>query len=350
VCSKEWIIRQYDHEVQARTAIKPLVGETSDGPGDAAVVLPVRGSTRGLAVGCGINPRYGKLDPYRMAACVIDESLRNCVAVGADPERIALIDNFCWGNTERAETLGSLVLAAQACHDVALAYGTPFISGKDSLYNEYAHEGKSLAIPPTLLISAIGQVPDVRSCVTMDLKEPGNLIVILGTTRDEQGGSLWSHVFREGGGCVPRVDAALGQRLFTALHAAIKRGLIRSCHDLSEGGLAVALAEMAFAGGLGARVALRELPCEGGSAGDFVRLFSESTSRFVVEVRPEYFGELAGLWAGLPFGRIGEVTAGAGSRAAAGPRLIVMGLSGSMAIDAATADLKTAWQRPLSWS
>ena len=123
-----------------------------------------------------------------MAACDIDEAIRNCVAVGADPERIAILDNFCWGNTERPETLGSLVLAAEACRDIALAYGTPFISGKDSLYNEYTHEGRSLAIPPTLLISAIGQVPDVRRCVTMDLKEPGNLLLLLGMTRLRAGG------------------------------------------------------------------------------------------------------------------------------------------------------------------
>ena len=133
---------------RARTVIKPLVGDRDDGPGDAAVILPVRGSHRGLAIACGINPRYGDLDPYAMAACAIDEAIRNCVAVGADPRRIALLDNFCWGNTERPETLGSLVLAAQACHDVALAYRTPFISGKDSLNNEYTHDGKSLAIPP----------------------------------------------------------------------------------------------------------------------------------------------------------------------------------------------------------
>ena len=180
--------------MQARTVVKPLVGDHDDGPGDASVVLPVRGSNRGLAISCGINPRYGRLDPYAMAACVIDEAVRNCVAVGADPGRIALLDNFCWGNTDRPETLGGIVLAAQACHDLALAYGTPFISGKDSLNNEYAHEGKSLAIPPTLLISAIGLVPDVSRCVTMDLKEPGNLLVLVGMTRLEMGGSLWAAV------------------------------------------------------------------------------------------------------------------------------------------------------------
>ncbi len=174
ICSKEWIVRQYDHEVQARTVIKPLVGVMDDGPGDASVILPVRGSTRGIAVSCGINPRYGRLDPYAMAGMAIDEAIRNCVAVGADPDRIALLDNFCWGNTERPETLGSLVLAAHACHDLAVAYRTPFISGKDSLYNEYSHAGENRAIPPTLLISALGQVPDVRHCVTMDLKAAGN--------------------------------------------------------------------------------------------------------------------------------------------------------------------------------
>jgi phosphoribosylformylglycinamidine synthase len=274
VCSKEWIVRQYDHEVQARTVLKPLVGVRDDGPGDAAVVLPVRGSSRGLAVACGINPRYGRLDPYAMAACVVDEAIRNCVAVGADPDRIALLDNFCWGSPERPETLGALVLAARACHDLALAYGTPFISGKDSLNNEYTHDGRSLAIPPTLLISALGQVKDVRSCVTMDLKEAGNLLMILGQTRLELGGSLWADVHQQSGGRVPRVDPAVGRACFRGLHAAISRGLVRSCHDLSEGGLAVALAEMALAGGLGAQVALDGVPCTDQAASDFVLLFS----------------------------------------------------------------------------
>ena len=188
-----------------------------------------------------------------MAGCVIDEAIRNCVAVGADPDRIALLDNFCWGNTERPETLGSLVLAAQACHDMALAYGTPFISGKDSLNNEYTHDGKSLAIPPTLLISAIGQVPDVRSCVTMDLKEPGNVLLLLGITRNRAGRVALVPSSRARGRARAAGRRGSGRALIEAVHAAISGGLMRSCHDLSEGGLAVALAEMAFAGGLGAR-------------------------------------------------------------------------------------------------
>src|SRR5262249_41737340 len=174
VCSKEWIIRQYDHEVQGGTVIKPLVGIKEDGPGDAAVITPELGSQRGLAIGCGLNPNYGDLDPYHMAALAIDEAVRNVVAVGADPTRIALLDNFCWGNTDRPEVLGSLVRAAEACRDVAMAYSMPFISGKDSLNNEFHAGDRHIIIPPTLLISALGIVPDVRRCVTMDLKEAGN--------------------------------------------------------------------------------------------------------------------------------------------------------------------------------
>jgi phosphoribosylformylglycinamidine synthase len=379
VCSKEWIIRQYDHEVQGRTVLKPLVGSNDDGPGDAAVVLPVSASTRGLAISCGINPRYGKLDPYAMAACVIDEAIRNCVAVGADPSRVALLDNFCWGNTERPETLGSLVLAAQACHDVALAYRAPFISGKDSLNNEYTHAGQSLAIPPTLLISAIAPVPDVRECVSMDLKEPGNVLLILGFTRAELGGSLWANlncvadvppvqpraVFPpcEGGGprgteppndpsagflplSVPQVDPALGTKIFAAVHQAIRRGLVRSCHDLSEGGLAVALAEMAIAGGLGVDVALEAVPCEFAAAPDLVLLFSESPSRFLLEVRPESLQILINLLEELPVGRLGVVSSEEAAGRTAASRLIIRGRSGAIVIDCAVTDLKTAWLRP----
>jgi phosphoribosylformylglycinamidine synthase subunit PurSL len=348
VCSKEWIVRQYDHEVQGRTVVKPLVGAADDGPGDAAVVLPVRGSTRGLAVGCGINPRYGELDPYAMAACAIDESVRNCVAVGADPDRIALLDNFCWGNTDRPEMLGSLVLAARGCHDTALAYRTPFISGKDSLNNEYTHEGQFLAIPPTLLISAIGQVPDVRTCVTMDLKEPGNVLLIAGLTRHELGGSHWLLVRGLQGGQVPRVDTALGRSLFQAVHATIARGLVRGCHDLSEGGLAVALAEMALAGGLGARVSLRDVPRHTDADSDTALLFSESPSRFILEVRPEHARTVAEQFGGLPLGRLGEVVEAVPDSGAT-PRLTIWGLEAAPVVDASITDLKAAWKSPLLW-
>src|SRR5262249_43378253 len=213
------------------------------------VVMPVLGARTGLAVGCGINPHYGANDPYWMAAGAIDEAVRTVVAVGADPARIALLDNFCWGDTDRPEVLGSLVRAAEACRDAALAYGMPFISGKDSLKNEYHAGGRNIVIPPTLLISALGLVPDVRRCVTMDLKEPGNLLYLVGATKDEMGGSHYNLVHGLDGGAVPRVDFEAAPAVFHALHSAITSGLVRACHDLSEGGLAAAVAEMAFAGG-----------------------------------------------------------------------------------------------------
>jgi phosphoribosylformylglycinamidine synthase len=349
VCSKEWIVRQYDHEVQARTVIKPLVGDCDDGPGDASVVLPVRGSTRGLAVGCGINPRYGKLDPYAMAGCVIDEAVRNCVAVGADPSRIAILDNFCWGNTERPETLGALVRAAEACRDVSLAYRTPFISGKDSLNNEYTHEGRSLAIPPTLLISAIGIVPDIRDAVTMDFKGEGNVLYLLGTTSRELGGSLWAEVHRQTGDVAPRVDLARAPGLFRALHRAMLLGLVRSCHDLSEGGLAVALAEMAIAGGHGAAVSLDRVHCGEHPLDAFTTLFSESPSRFLLEVASEDCPRLEDVLSGCPLSRLGEVGPRRGAAAGSPPRLLIESFDW-IYVDAPVDRLKEAWQRPLQWS
>jgi phosphoribosylformylglycinamidine synthase len=339
VCSKEWIIRQYDHEVQGGSVIKPLVGVHEDGPGDAAVVMPVLGEWAGLAVGCGLNPRYGDLDPYAMAAAAIDEAVRNVVAVGADPARIALLDNFCWGNTNRPEVLGSLVRAAEACRDVALAYNMPFISGKDSLNNEYHVGGKNIVIPPTLLISALGRVPDVRRCVTMDLKEPGNLLFLLGATKDEMGGSHYHLMRGLAGGTVPKPDLELAPRIFRKLHEAIRAGLVRSCHDLSEGGLAVAVAEMAFAGGIGADItrlgAEADLP-------DEVLLFGESTTRFVVEVRHDRATAFqACLGNDIPLTQIGQTCKE--------PRLRIAGANGEWIIWAELAQIKEAWQKPLRW-
>lgn len=340
VCSKEWVIRQYDHEVQGGSVIKPLVGSHDDGPSDAAVVMPVLGDWRGLAVGCGLNPRYGDLDPYSMAAAVIDEAVRNVVAVGADPSRIALLDNFCWGNTDRPDILGSLVLAAQACRDVALAYGMPFISGKDSLKNEYHSQGRHLVIPPTLLISALGYVPDARRCVTMDLKAAGNILYLVGRTCDELGGSHYHLVTGHTGGTVPSPILESAPSLFRALHQSIQRGLVRSCHDLSEGGMAVALAEMAFAGDIGADVT--DPGSSGNTLSDAALLFSESTTRFVVEVTPDRAAEFENVFHNqAPLSRIGKTIKE--------QRLRIAGRAGEWLIWAQLADLKRAWQQPLRW-
>lgn len=350
ICSKETVIRQYDHEVQGGTVIKPLVGATLDGPGDAAVITPLLGSERGIALGCGINPYYGDLDPYWMAASAIDEAVRNVVAVGADPSRIALLDNFCWGNTERPEVLGSLVRAAEACRDVALAYGTPFISGKDSLNNEFKSDKVHLVIPPTLLISALGQVPDVRQCVTMDLKTPGNYLFVIGKTEAEFGGSHFHLLTGQSGGVVPRVDLQLAPRIFAAVYHAIRQGWLRACHDLSEGGLAVAVAEMAFAGGWGAVVFLDAVPLAETARTLpspqqlLTALYAESNTRFVCEVAPEHAAALEDHLeqVGVPFGQIGWVTEE--------PRLRIYSREEpkhELLIDADLGELKEAWQKPL---
>ncbi|MGQ0634441.1 MAG: phosphoribosylformylglycinamidine synthase subunit PurL [Planctomycetaceae bacterium] len=347
VCSKEWVIRQYDHEVQAGSVVKPLVGIANDGPGDAAVVRPDLRSYRGLVISNGMNPRFGDLDPYWMAASAIDEAVRNCVAVGADPRRIAILDNFCWGNTDRPETLGSLVRAALACRDVAVAYGTPFISGKDSLNNEFTYldgDGRkqTVVIPPSLLVSALGQISDVRQAVTMDLKTAGNRLLLVGATYDELGGSHYALVNRLAGGEVPRVNIERAPRIFQALNAAISAGLVRSCHDLSEGGLAAALAEMCFAGGLGADVVLATAANQFGLADDVSLLFSESNTRFIVEVPTPQVSDVQRQFDGLPCVELGAVSAS--------DRLAICGAGGETVINSHWADLKRAWQAPLDWS
>ena len=189
VCSKEWIVRQYDHEVQGGSVLKPLAGKENDGPEDAAIVRPLLSSRRGVVVANGICPKFGKIDPYWMAASAIDEALRQVVAVGGNLEHTALLDNFCWGTPEDPQQLGGLVRAARACYDFAVHYGTPFISGKDSLNNDYLLDGRKVSIPPTLLISAISVVEDVGGAVSMDFKRPGDLVYIVGRTYRELGGS-----------------------------------------------------------------------------------------------------------------------------------------------------------------
>jgi phosphoribosylformylglycinamidine synthase len=337
VSSKEWVIRQYDHEVQGGSVVKPLVGIENDGPSDAAVVMPVLGTWTGAAIGCGINPRLADLDPYHAAACAIDEAVRNVVAVGADPKRIAILDNFCWGNIHDPKVLGALVRTAEACRDVAVAYGTPFVSGKDSLNNTYAGKGgERLDIPHTLLVTALGRVPDVRRCVTMDLKEAGNHLYLVGQTRHELGGSYFHLVTGRSGGSVPTVDPHTAPRVFAAMHDAITKGLVRACHDLSEGGLAVAAAEMCFAGGIGA-----DLTAPRGELSDEAILFSESPTRFLVEVKPESAAAFEASFAGLPVARAGQTVAD--------PRLRIAGAGGEWLIWAKLSTLKEAWQKPLRW-
>jgi phosphoribosylformylglycinamidine synthase II len=341
VCSKEWVIRQYDHEVQGGSVLKPLVGVNCDGPGDAAIIRPLLDSDRGIIVSNGINPKYGDIDPYWMAASAIDEALRQIVAVGGNLRRVALLDNFCWGNPERPEQLGSLVRAAQACYDTAIAYGTPFISGKDSLYNEYETEKGSICIPPTLLISAVAVMEQVERTLSMDCKQEGNPIYIVGTTYDELGGSHYYGIHGFVGNNVPRVDPRRGKRLMDALSNATDKGLVRACHDLSEGGLGVAAAEMAFAGELGMAIHLANVPLGSIISRDDLILFSESNTRFLLEVAPKDRHQFEKMLAGVDCAAIGEVISDRS--------LKIYGLNGEQVLSRPLAELKEAWQNPLRW-
>ena len=340
ICSKEWVIRQYDHEVQGSSVLKPLVGCTNSGPGDAAILAPRLGSSKGIVIANGMNPKYGDIDPYHMAASAIDEALRQVVAVGGSIGRVALLDNFSWGNTNKPDRLGGLVRAAQACYDVAMVYQTPFISGKDSLNNEYIVGGDSIVIPPSLLISAIGVMDDVAKAVSMDAKAAGDLVYIAGLTKPELGASHYYALHGAIGNNVPKVDAVLGRSVMTALSAAIAAGLVRACHDCSEGGLAVAAAEMAFAGGFGMKLATGAVPNEHVSRDDEL-LFSESNSRFIAEVTPKSKAAFENALAGVPFGLLGEVTAN--------DRFIIRNAAGSKLIDASITELEHAWKSPLAW-
>jgi phosphoribosylformylglycinamidine synthase len=353
VASKEWIIRQYDHEVQAGSVVKPLVGVRSHGPSDAAVVAPKLRSLRGFALGVGLNPKVGDLDPYAMAESAIDEAVRNVVSVGGDPDACAILDNFAWGNTNKPDRLGALVLCALGCRDVALALRTPFVSGKDSLNNEFqtgagsppdpsggGREAGTIAIPHSLLVTALAMVPDVRQAVTMDLKAPGNRLVLIGATAAELGGSALHGLSGRRGVRPPRLNGERARRLFVEMHAAIRAGAVRSCHDLSDGGLLVAAAEMVIAGGVGARIDLRRVSVEGGALNDVEIAFSESLTRFLVEIDPMRLPEIERRFAGLPYAVIGETTAD--------PTLEVIGTRGGSRVKLTAAALDAAWRPPLT--
>jgi phosphoribosylformylglycinamidine synthase len=342
VASKEWVIRQYDHEVQGGSVIKPLVGIENDGPGDAAVVRPKFNSDRGIAISCGMNPMYGDIDPYWMALAGIEEAIRNIICVGGKCDRIAILDNFCWGDCTKPETFGPLVRAAQACRDGAMAYSVSFISGKDSLNNEFrCEDGSRISIPSTLLISAISIVDDVNKCITMDVKKAGNFIFIVGETKNELGGSHYYKLHNEIGANVPTLDLEKGPKTAAAICKAIKEELIVSCHDCSEGGLAVTLAEMAFAGGMGIEADLRALPKTPDCVTTGTQLFSESNSRYVVEVEPDKFDTFAKLMLNLPFGQIGKVVDE--------PKLTICAADGSEVINTEVKVLKEAWQKTFNW-
>ncbi|NOY86287.1 MAG: phosphoribosylformylglycinamidine synthase [Deltaproteobacteria bacterium] len=344
ICSKESIVRRYDHEVQGGSVVKPFTGAKDDGPSDAAVIRPILDSFEGVVVSNGIIPRYSDIDTYHMAACAVDEAVRNYVAVGGDPSFSAALDNFCWCDPVRSDKtpdgaykLAQLVRANQGLFDAVTAYGIPLISGKDSMKNDYIMGDIKISIPPTLLISIIGRMDDVRRAVTMDLKEEGNHLYLLGETLDECGGSEYYAHLGYLGANVPRVRFDDAWSRYVHFHRALMSGLVRSCHDCSDGGLGAALAEMALAGRVGLRVDL-DLLTDGGGLPVDKALFSESASRLLVEVHPDRAHEFEMAMENTACAKIGECT---------GDRRLLIRDHGKVVVSLGIEEIGDAWQSPL---
>jgi phosphoribosylformylglycinamidine synthase len=348
ICSKEYVIRQYDHEVQGGSVVKPLCGAKNDGPSDAAVIRPLYDSFEGIVVSNGITPRYSDIDTYAMVCCVVDEAVRNAVCSGADPAHMAGLDNFCWcdpvksaSNPDGDHKLAQLVRANQALFDMCQHYGIPLISGKDSMKNDY-HIGKTrISIPPTILFSIAAKIHDVRRAVTMDMKTAGNFLYIMGVTYRHIGASEYSVMKGIADTSVPTlVNPEITAKLYPVLHKAVTGGYIRSAHDLSDGGLAVAATEMCFAGELGAEINLGLVSREGCTT-DAEILFSESPGRILVEVTPENAQHVEAMFAYMPFSRIGQTTRK--------DSVSFKGLDNEIVLALSRIDAKNAWKSTLNF-
>lgn len=329
IASKHWIIRQYDHEVQGNTVIKPLVGPKGVGPGDASVVEPVPGSGQGLSVGCGLATGLSG-DAYTMTLAAIDECMRNLVCVGTDPSRVAILDNFCWPSCKKPENLGSLVRAAQACYDGAKAYRTPFVSGKDSLNNQFTTDsGETIEIPPTLLITGMGIVSDINNCITSDAKTAGNQLVLVGNLQGKLAGSHAEMLGFLSDSQMPTLDLGVGPKTAHAVHQLIQAGLVRSAHDVSDGGVLVAVAEMLIAGSCDEL----SLGFKGIDDLNAKTAFDESPSCYVLEI--EDFDAVQSSLGDIPVRALGQITN-----------------SGTLewgSVKSTTSDLTKAWRATLDW-
>ncbi len=356
ICSKENLVRRYDHEVQAATVVKPFVGQAKDGPGDSSVIwLAPHGGEEfnGVAVGCGIQPRMSRLDTYLMAQSSLDEAVRNCVAAGGDPGQVALCDNFCWPdplpskkNPDAEHKLAQLVRACRGLYDLARLYGTPFVSGKDSMKNDFIGKlsnGKSvkISVPPTLLVTAMARVPDVRFAMTSDFKAGGDKIYLIGQSSPNMGGSELAECFdlpdSMNAQLPPKFNAHENLEVYRTLHKAIMSGLIQSCHDISDGGLLVALAESAIGGRKGVSIDLdnchNEVVAMHGSHSAF--LFNETCGRFIISVKPEEEENFKNFFESVSFAYLGEVKID--------PILRVQDV-GLVIVDASLSELKKAWK------
>jgi phosphoribosylformylglycinamidine (FGAM) synthase-like enzyme len=350
ICSKNWVVRQYDHEVQGTSVIKPLVGVERNMVSDAAVIRPVLRSERGLAFSQAMLPFYSRIDAYHMTTCTIDEAVRRLVAVGGDPDHIGGVDNFCWpsiqydpkSNPDGQFKAAQLVRSCRAMRDICLAYKIPLLSGKDSMYvdghlpGRYGETHKVSALE-SLQFSATSVISDIGHCVTMEAKIPDDLIYILGTTRNELGASEYYERLGYVGANVPQVmaeDFMLGYR---CLAQAIATEKVASAHGIYRGGIAVHLALVAIGGQLGMDVDLSQVPSEGRLREDIL-LYSESAGRFIITIDPDHRSSFEAIFQGLPLACIGRVTSN--------PQFVVRGLDGRKIVDLTVPALTSAWQQP----
>ncbi len=350
ICSREWITRQYDHEVQGSSVIKPLVGAQRDVNSDASVIRPVLTSSKGLAFAQALLPSYSAIDAFHMTTCTIDEAVRRLLAVGADFEQIGGVDNFCWpniqfhpeNNPDGRFKAAQLVRSCRALREMCLAYEIPLLSGKDSMYVDGHlpgpyNEFHKVSAPPTLQFSTTSIVEEIQKCVTMDCKMAGDLVYVIGNTRDELGGSEYYEHMGYTGLNVPRVIATEFMKTYKALGEAVDQELAASIHGIYRGGLVVHLAMVAMGGNLGMDVDLSLLPAEGTLRNDIL-LFSESAGRFIVTVDPLKKAEFENIFSGLACGCIGKVTGE--------PDFVIRDLTRKMFLSVSVADLKTAWKQP----
>ncbi|MBE6410729.1 MAG: phosphoribosylformylglycinamidine synthase subunit PurL [Akkermansiaceae bacterium] len=339
IVSREPIIREYDHEVQGNTVLKPLAGATADAPQDASVI-DIDGSDKLMSLALAILPEWGKTDPYAMGTGTVDETVRQLVLAGTNPDKIALLDNFCMGNPECPTELGRIVECAKGIREAALAYGAPYVSGKDSFYNYFETEDGPVNIPVTFLCSGFGVVEDASHVHGSSLRRSDSVLFLVGNTEDEMGGSVYARVKGVKDCKVPQTDCAANFAIYKQYYdKALTQGLVLSAHDLSEGGLAVAAAEMAFSGKGGITLNLDVLPTVGGWKNNAVPCFGESTGRFLVEVDPDMADEFAAAMAGTPCARIGSATTD-------GKLTITAG--GATVLQAEIAELKNIWKNGLT--
>ena len=338
VVSREPIIREYDHEVQGNTVLKPLAGAQGDAPQDGSVIR-IDGSDQLMAMGLSLLPEWGKTAPFEMGTACVDECFRQLVAMGANPDRIAILDNFCMGNPDDHRELGALVETVKGIARAAEVYSAPFVSGKDSFYNYFETKDGPVSIPVTILVSGMGVVEEAPHVVGSSLRRTDSTIAVLGTTCANLGGSVAARRLGADGLRVPQTDLEGNLTLYRRYYEAVKQGWILAAHDISEGGLAVALAELAFSGTAGLDVSLDSLPVEEPAEAGAL-LFSETPGRLVLEIAPEHREEVAAHFEGIAFAEIGNATPDHGQlRLSWGKEIL---------LDESLSELKTLWKNGLA--